>query len=84
MTTEELLEAENFFIQSEQNIFYEEEFESLKNVKTVQKSSSSLSFNNENNLIRLGGVLEFSYLTTEVKSPFILPKHCWLTTLIVR
>ncbi|XP_054709261.1 uncharacterized protein LOC129218966 [Uloborus diversus] len=87
LTAEELIEAENHLIRLEQKIFFKEDYESLKNGELIQKDSdlfNFLPFMDENEIIRLGGRLEFAELSTEEKHPIILPKRSWLTFLITR
>jgi hypothetical protein len=87
LTAEEIEEAENYWLQVEQRENYSEEIESLKNEERVNKNSSLYNFNpflDNNGVMRLGGRLQFSNLTTDEKHPIILPKHSWLATLIVR
>ncbi|XP_054716905.1 uncharacterized protein LOC129226328 [Uloborus diversus] len=87
LTAEELIEAENHLIRLEQKIFFKEDYESLKNGDPIQKVSdlfNFLPFMDENEIIRLGGRLEFAELSTEEKNPIILPKRSWLTFLIAR
>lgn len=86
LTTEELVEAENYLISNEQKLFFREEYESLKSRKPVDKNSHLSNFVpylDENNLMRLGGRLEFSDLLPEEKHPILLPKKSYLTRLIV-
>ncbi|XP_054706547.1 uncharacterized protein LOC129216358 [Uloborus diversus] len=87
LTAEELIEAENHLIRLEQKIFFKEDYESLKNGEPIQKDSdlfNFLPFMDENEIIRLGGRLEFAELSTEEKHPIILPKRSWLTFLIAK
>ncbi|GFR00906.1 integrase catalytic domain-containing protein [Trichonephila clavata] len=88
LTSEELLEAERFWIQVEQEKFFSEELKALKDNKIERKKKSPLynymPYLDENGLIRLGGRLEFCNLPIDEKHPLILPKNSWLTTLIVR
>ncbi|XP_054706599.1 uncharacterized protein LOC129216409 [Uloborus diversus] len=87
LTAEELIETENHLIRLEQKIFFKEDYESLKNGDPIQKDSdlfNFLPFMDENEIIRLGGRLEFAELSTEERHPIILPKRSWLTFLITR
>ncbi|XP_054720923.1 uncharacterized protein LOC129230545 [Uloborus diversus] len=87
LTTKEIIEAESHLIRLEQKIFFKEDYESLKNGEPIQKDSdlfNFLPFMDENEIIRLGGRLEFAELSTEEKHPIILPKRSWLTFLITR
>ncbi|CAL1264768.1 unnamed protein product [Larinioides sclopetarius] len=87
LTTEEVIDAENFLIRIEQKHFFKEEYEALKNNNSIKKDSSLLSYMpylDENELLRLGGRLEFCDLTVDEKHPIILPRNSWLTTLIIR
>ncbi|GFY55881.1 uncharacterized protein TNIN_358371 [Trichonephila inaurata madagascariensis] len=86
LTSEELSEAERFWIQFEQEKFFSEEFKSLKDSKIENESPlyNYIPYLDENRLIRLGGRLEFCNLSINEKHPLILPKNSWLTTLIVR
>ncbi|GFT29498.1 integrase catalytic domain-containing protein [Trichonephila clavipes] len=86
LTSEELSEAERFWIQFEQEKFFSEELKSLKDNKIEKESPlyNYMPYLDENRLIRLGGRLEFCNLSINEKHPLILPKNSWLTTLIVR
>ncbi|GFQ99158.1 integrase catalytic domain-containing protein [Trichonephila clavata] len=86
LTSEELLEAERFWIQVEQEKFFSEELKSLKDNKIEKESPlyNYMPYLDENGLIRLGERLEFCNLPIDEKHPLILPKNSWLTTLIVR
>ncbi|GFY53316.1 integrase catalytic domain-containing protein [Trichonephila inaurata madagascariensis] len=86
LTSEELSEAERFWIQVEQEKLFPEELKSLKDNKIGKESPlhNYMSYLDENGLIRLGGRLEFCNLSIDEKHPSILPKNSWLTTLIVR
>ncbi|GFY49854.1 integrase catalytic domain-containing protein [Trichonephila inaurata madagascariensis] len=86
LTSEELSEAERFWIQVEQKKFFPEELKSLKDNKIEKESPlyNCMPYLAENGLIRLGGRLEFCSLSIDEKDSLILPKNSWLTTLIVR
>ncbi|GFS32225.1 uncharacterized protein TNIN_168651 [Trichonephila inaurata madagascariensis] len=83
LTSEELSEAERFWIQVEQEKFFPEELKSLKDNKIEKESPlyNYMPYLDENGLIRLGGRLEFCNLSINEKHPLILPKNSWLTTL---
>ncbi|GFR16181.1 integrase catalytic domain-containing protein [Trichonephila clavata] len=86
LTSEELLEAERFWIQVEQEKFFSEELKSLKD-NNIEKESPLYNYMphlDENGLIKLGGRPEFCNLPIDEKHPLILPKNISLTTLIVR
>lgn len=83
---ERIMGSREFFDKSEQKQFYKEELESLKNGKSVENMSSLsnfMPFIDKNNLIKLGGRLEFSDLSVEGKNPIIQPKHSRSTILII-
>ncbi|GFT02249.1 integrase catalytic domain-containing protein [Trichonephila clavipes] len=86
LTSEELSEAERFWIQFEEEKFFFEELKSLKDNKIEKESPlyNYMPYLDENRLIRLGGRLEFCNLSINEKHPLILPKNSWLITLIVR
>ncbi|GFS62839.1 integrase catalytic domain-containing protein [Trichonephila inaurata madagascariensis] len=86
LTSEELSEAERFWIQVEQEKFIPEELKSLKDNKIEKESPlyNYMPYLDENGLIRLGERLEFCNLSIDEYQPLILPKNSWLTTLIVR
>ncbi|GFU56744.1 integrase catalytic domain-containing protein [Trichonephila clavipes] len=86
LTSEELSEAERFWIQFEQEKFFLEELKSLKDSKIEKESPlyNYMPYLDENRLIKLGGRLEFCNLSIDGKHPLILPKNSRLTTLIVR
>ncbi|GFW60839.1 integrase catalytic domain-containing protein [Trichonephila clavipes] len=86
LTSEELSEAEIFWIQVEQEKFFPEGLKSLKDNKIEKESPlyNYMPYLDENGLIRLGGRLEFCNLSIDEKHPFILPKNSWLTTMIIR
>ncbi|GFX55002.1 integrase catalytic domain-containing protein [Trichonephila clavipes] len=85
LTSEELSEAERFWIQFEQE-FFSEELKSLKDNKIEKESPlyNYMPYLEENRLIKLGGRLEFCNLSINEKHPLILPKNSRLTILIVR
>ena len=78
LTSEDIIEAESFLIQSEQKRFFKEEYEALKNKNSIKKDSPLISYMpylDENGLLRLGSRLEFSDLLINKKHPIILPKN---------
>ncbi|KFM62154.1 hypothetical protein X975_06179, partial [Stegodyphus mimosarum] len=86
LTTEELVDAENYWIRSEQERFYPKEIESLKKANKVEKKSSLYLFDpflDQNGILRAGGRLEHSSLSHDEKHPAILSRNSWLTNLIV-
>ncbi|GFW23766.1 uncharacterized protein TNCV_2033091 [Trichonephila clavipes] len=86
LTSEELSEAERFWIQVEQEKCFPEELKSLKdnNIEMESPLYNYMPYLDEKGLIRLGRRLEFCSLSIDEKHPLILPKISWLTTLIVR
>ncbi|GFX69352.1 integrase catalytic domain-containing protein [Trichonephila clavipes] len=84
-TSEELSEAERFWIQVEQEKFFPEELKSLKDNKIEKESPlyNYMPYLDENGLITLAGRLEFCNLSIDEKHPLILPKNSWLIKLIV-
>ncbi|GFR26350.1 hypothetical protein TNCT_37561 [Trichonephila clavata] len=76
-TSEELSEAERFWIQSEREKFFSEELKFLKDNKIEKESSlyNYMLYLDENGLIRLEGRLEFRNLLMDEKHSLILPKN---------
>ncbi|GBN70409.1 hypothetical protein AVEN_118910-1, partial [Araneus ventricosus] len=87
LTTEELEEAEMYWIQVEQRQCYSEEFETLAGVGQVKKNSSLYNFGpflDDKGILRMGGRLEYSDFSSDEKHPIILPRNSSLTGLIVQ
>ena len=82
LTSKELLEAEQYWIQNEQEKFFPEELKYIKEKKNHQYIITNHS-KIKNKILRLGKRLHFNDLTTEEKHPVILLKHSWLKRLIV-
>ncbi|GBN80002.1 hypothetical protein AVEN_183721-1, partial [Araneus ventricosus] len=86
LTTEELEEAEMYWIQVEQRQCYSEEFETLAGVGQVKKNSSLYNFGpflDGKGILRMGGRLEYSDFSSDERHPIILPRNSSLTGLIV-
>ncbi|GBO06769.1 hypothetical protein AVEN_97837-1 [Araneus ventricosus] len=87
LTTEELEEAEMYWIQVEQRQCYSEEFETLAGVGQVKKNSSLYNFGPflyDKEILKMGGRLEYSDFSSDKKHPIILPRNSSLTGLIVQ
>ena len=86
LTSEDLLEAEKYWIQTEQEKFFPEELKCFKKNNKTEKESLIHNYKpylDENKIWRLGGRLHFRDFTKEEKPSVILPKNSWLTRLIV-
>ncbi|XP_076549167.1 uncharacterized protein LOC143306370 [Osmia lignaria lignaria] len=88
LTTSELSDARSTIIRLAQAHAFASEIERLKSGKPLPKSSALRRLNplldKEDGILRVGGRLSWSNLTSERKHPPILPRHSGLSRLFVR
>lgn len=78
VTTEELLKAEKYLIQSEQKQLFKKVFKSPRNNNSVENHLTLFNFVpfiDQSEIIRLGGKLEYGYIPTEEKFPTLTTRH---------
>ena len=87
LTSEKLLEAQQYRIKNEQEKFFPEKPKCLRESNKIEKESPIYNYKSylvENKTLRLDRRLHFSDFIMEEKHSVILPKHSWLTQLIIR
>ena len=88
LLADDLYEAKRLWLMHIQQICFPEEIKLLKEGKNVKKTSSILNltpfYDETDNLMKMGGRIEFSDLSEEEKHPVILPNKSWIVRLIVK
>ena len=84
----EIQDAEILIVQNAQKEFFSAEYTALSKKKDISTNSKLLKLRpwlDETGVIRCEGRLNYAdYLPYSARYPIILPKHCWVTTLIVK
>ena len=84
----EIQDAEILILQNAQKDFFSAEYSALSKRKEISTNSKLLKLRpwlGEMGVIRCEGRLKYAdYLPYSAKYPIILPKDCWVTTLIVK
>ncbi|XP_043474031.1 uncharacterized protein LOC122506102 [Leptopilina heterotoma] len=86
LTPEELVDAKYYWVHQVQLAFYPNELTTLSNKENLPKQNSLIRlmpFIDEKGILRVGGRLINSELSYENKHPFILPRTCSLSNLII-
>lgn len=86
LTSEEIIEAEKFWIKTTQNDTFSMEIKLLRDQRQVQKTSKIKMLNPNidcDGIVRVGGRLQFSDNEEEVKHPIILPADHRFTFLLI-
>jgi hypothetical protein len=87
LTPEELDEALLLWVKRAQNEEFAEELHQLTNGKPVSSKSKLKSlqpFLDSSQILKVGGRLRHSALSTGQKNPTLLPRHCRITELIIQ
>lgn len=89
LTPEELKFSHNFIIKIIQALHFKKEINELISGKTNYTYTSSplkrfSPFLDSENILRVGGRIKHANIQYNQKFPIILPKHCYITTLIIK
>lgn len=86
LTVPEIRQAKLFLIKQVQEQYFEEEIINLKEEKEVSNRSKILKltpFLDENDVLRVGGRLQYAHIHPDMKNPIILPSDSRLTELLI-
>ncbi|GFT83767.1 integrase catalytic domain-containing protein [Nephila pilipes] len=86
LTAEELQKAKDYWILNVQQQCFHVEMEALKNNRPLPTTSKIAQFNPflKNNQIRLGGILQFAPLSTDVRHPLLLEGNHPFVLLLIK
>lgn len=82
----ELTKSLHFWIRLVQEQHFPGELKSLASNQQIDRKSQIINLNpflDQDKLLRLGGRLKYSKLSFNEKYPFIIPKGCYLVTLLI-